>query len=159
MRGSLQVVRVRNSHCAPLGQPTNWSKDPKLPTSYIGLNDELLIEFQEPDALEHDHHHPFHIKYENVGVLHTGTGGARSPSADKLPQLGWDCRIFFQDLPRLQERVLQVLPDLEGLVGTDLNTLETFLNYNQEDYPGLLGHPEYGTLARTALEKGGNTNG
>lgn len=60
---------VSNSHCAPIGYPTNWcNKCPDVPSSYPGFNGRLwLIYSNEPHGFGSDRLH-------NTG-LNSGTGG------------------------------------------------------------------------------------
>lgn len=114
--------RVSNSHNAPFGERTNFTRDPKLPTGYPGWTGRVWVRY------DHAERNGFGSDPLRGTGLHTGTGGFGSydglwkqlhsmihnsrsrfwPDVNAYskvePQIySWDCRIFAQDFPELYD--------------------------------------------------------
>jgi len=153
-----KIQMCSNTHRAPIGETTNWNRDIKKVTGFLGIQDELTIEFQEIDALNGRYVHPFETHYvtdEGPLGVNTGTGGSRNNTPEGNPQLGWDTTFFLQDFPKIVEQLKEWIPpylnDPGVLIGLSLDTL---CNLKTEDMPKYLNPPNtpLAKLCRLALK-------
>ena len=124
--------RVSNSHNAPIGKRTNFTRDPGFPSGFPGWSGRAWARYlKDGDGFASD---PF----SGTG-LHTGTGGFGSyngpweslahsvfknrsrlwPTVSKYSQVepqiySWDCRVFAEDFPEIHneftmDRSLEIL--------------------------------------------------
>jgi len=110
-----RVGEVSNSHSAPFGKPTNWSRKSDLPTSYPGIV--CTISFREnakcsgsttfwdmTDALR------------EIGI-HTGTGGVGANDT-----YSYYCTIWADAFPKLFDRLLaDYVGNLIGIAASDFS--------------------------------------
>lgn len=95
---------VSNTHCAPIGQVTNWYNKNDLPNGYIGFVGRVHIEYSSDPNLSHNFSGSRLISER---FLHTGSGGYQGTGANGEYKLGYDCRFFLDDLPKLKEKVVK----------------------------------------------------
>jgi hypothetical protein len=148
----LVTTSVRNTHHAPRGKKSNWKRSEDLPKGYPGLYiGSLSIEFRGKDALRGEYKHPLE-EYESI--IYIGSGGSRSPSSEGYERLGWDGALFFEDFPKIWEK----LKDIKLFKGKSahgwisMEDLDTLLKHELEDLPKLIDHPKLKHLVEQILE-------
>lgn len=84
----------RNTHEAPRGKPTNWKRDPALPSGYPGWHGRINIRVkgEGPGFMSH--------VFEQAGI-NTGTGGGGGKDRDGFCNLSYELTLFDDDFPAI----------------------------------------------------------
>lgn len=95
-----------NSHGAPFGKPTNWGRNPDLPTGFPGYTGRLNFRFNQET--------PFFTSrlFEDIG-MYCGSGGGSFDMVDGTREYyyGCDFTIWFDDWPGLKSFIQEELND------------------------------------------------
>lgn len=105
---------VSNSHSAPFGKPTNWSRKRDLPTSYPGIS----CRFSFQGRIKADFpcsSWSMTDSLREIGI-HTGTGGGGGNDT-----YSYDCTIWADAFPKLFDRLLAEKVGYQ--VGIDISNL------------------------------------
>lgn len=110
---------VSNSHCSPVGKPSNFCRVDDTPTGYKGYQGRLWVIYnKEPPSFGSD-------LLSGTGI-YSGTGGGGFYDNPHyrvgVYPCGWDCKIWHDDFPELSaaqlehDRVCEAQAQLSGTV-------------------------------------------